>query len=255
MALFTDGPPSCIEDLSAQDSQLLDIANVEGIDVTQKLRLAHEELGVQLYSMLSTIRGADPVFGMQVNPNLATVIVTAPLKMWHTYRTLEMFYADAYNCQLNDRYAGRRDQFHELARWSYTKLLQIGIGIVTLPVAKAAIPTATAAAGTPLPAGTYYATIAWVNRLGEQGAAASPVDVTTAGNTILIQTGQSPVNATGWNVFLGTDPTALVQQNSTPIGLGQTWLQYVPPALAGPKPGLGQDPNFLRPMPRVLQRG
>ena len=60
MALFTDGPPSCIEDLSAQDTQLLEIANVEGIDVTQKLRLAHDELGIQLYSLLSASSGVEP---------------------------------------------------------------------------------------------------------------------------------------------------------------------------------------------------
>jgi hypothetical protein len=255
MALFTDGPPSCIEDLSAQDSQLLDIANVEGIDVTQKLRLAHEELGMQLYSLLAAFNCVEPTLWVQPKPNLATVVVTPPLKLWHTYRALEMFYADAYNCQLNDRYAGRRDQFHELARWGYEKLIQIGLGLVTLPVAQAALPAVTAAAGGPLPDGTYYATMAWVNRIGEEGAAAAPVDVTTAGNTILVQPGQGPANATGWNVFIGADPGALIQQNSSPIGVGQTWLQYVPMALAGPKPGLGQGPNYLQPMPRVIQRG
>ena len=181
--------------------------------------------------------------------------MTPPLRVWHTYRTLEMFYADAYHCQLNDRYAGRRDQFHERAKWAYDKLLQIGLGIVTMPVAKAATPTATTAPGGPLANGTYYVTIAWVNRLGEQGAAAAPVDVTTAGNTVLVQPGQSPVNATGWNVFLGTDPGALVQQNPTPIGTGQTWLQFAPPALGGGKPGLGQEPNYLQPLPRLIQRG
>ena len=41
------------------------------------------------------------------------VVVTPALKLWHTYRALEMVYGDAYNSQLNDRYAGKRDQFHE----------------------------------------------------------------------------------------------------------------------------------------------
>ncbi len=255
MALFTDGPPSCIEDLSAQDTQLLDIANVEGIDVTQKLRLAHDELGIQLYSLLSASNRVDQSFWLLPRPNLAVVAVTPPLKLWHTYRTLEMFYADAYHCQLNDRYAGRRDQFHERAKWAYEKLLQIGLGIVTLPVPKAAIPSATAADGAPLPNGTYYVTMAWVNRLGEEGAAAAPVDVTTAANTVLVQPGPGPLNATGWNVFLGTDPGALVQQNPAPIGIGQTWLQFVPPALGGNKPGQGQKPTFLQPLPRLIQRG
>ena len=34
MALFTDGPASSIEDLAAQDSQVLNVASSEGIDLT-----------------------------------------------------------------------------------------------------------------------------------------------------------------------------------------------------------------------------
>ena len=36
------------EDLTAQDSQLLDVASTEGIDLGGKLALAQEELGVEL---------------------------------------------------------------------------------------------------------------------------------------------------------------------------------------------------------------
>ena len=42
MALFTDGPISSIEDLRGHDTQIVEIANVEGIDVTKKLALAQE---------------------------------------------------------------------------------------------------------------------------------------------------------------------------------------------------------------------
>jgi hypothetical protein len=48
MALFTDGPASNIEDLAAHDSQLLTIAKSEGIDVTVKLALAQEAVGIEL---------------------------------------------------------------------------------------------------------------------------------------------------------------------------------------------------------------
>ena len=52
MALFTDGPVSSIEDLKGQDTQLLDVASVEGIDVTRKLALAQEEIAVELAALL-----------------------------------------------------------------------------------------------------------------------------------------------------------------------------------------------------------
>src|SRR5271165_6962341 len=125
MALFTDGAPSSIEDLSAQDSQLLNVANVEGIDVTQKLALAQNELGLDLYTLITQFGAVDQLFWVTPAPNLATIVVTPPLKLWHTYRTLEMVYEDAYNSQLNDRYSGKRDQFHQMAQWAYGKLIQI----------------------------------------------------------------------------------------------------------------------------------
>jgi len=51
MALFIDGPASSMEDLAAQDSQLLDVASVENIDVTQKLALAQDELTLELNAL------------------------------------------------------------------------------------------------------------------------------------------------------------------------------------------------------------
>lgn len=241
MALFTDGPPSSLDDLAAQDSQLLGIAGVEGIDLNQKLKLAHAEIGLQIDWLMESVTGG--------------VVVTTPLKLWHTYRTLEMFYADVCHNQVNDRYAGRRDQFGQLARWAYDKLLQVGLGIVTYPLALAAVPIVSAASGSPLPDNTYYVTVAWTNSLQEEGAPAAAVDVATFSRTIRVQPANPPANATGWNVFVGMDPAALVQQNSAPLALEQPWLQYVPLSTTGRLPGTGQLPNYLLPAPRILQRG
>ena len=44
MALFVDGPASTIDDLTDQDSGLLDVAETNGINVSTKLRLAQEEI-------------------------------------------------------------------------------------------------------------------------------------------------------------------------------------------------------------------
>jgi hypothetical protein len=255
MALFTDGPPSSVEDLSAQDSQLLNIANVEGIDVSQKLMLAHEDIGIELYAMLSRSERLGQDYVLRPRVGLDKVVVTPPLKLWHTYRALEMVYADAYNCQLNDRYSGRRDQFRNLARWACEKLVQIGLGMTVSPIGQAAPPMVNATPGGPLPDGTYYVSIAWVNGQGEEGAAAHPVDVNTAGNTVRVVTGAAPQGASGWNVYLGSDPAALRRQNSQPVAVNEAWVQYVPPAFDGPQPGAGQSPTYVHPISRVLQRG
>ena len=255
MALFIDGPPSCIEDLAAQDAQLLKVASVEGIDVTQKLALAWDEIGLELYTMLNQFGTADQLFWQPPRPNLGTVVVTPSLKLWHTFRSLEMFYEDAYNSQLNDRYAGKRDFFHQRVGWAEARLREIGVGIAGSPISKAAMPSVTAAAGTPLTDGTYYVTTAWVNSNGEEGQPAEMVSVSTTSGTFSVQPGEAPPNAAGWNVYAGIDPGGTTLQNASPIAIGQTWLQPAPLATGGRGPGSGQQPAFLKVVPRVIQRG
>src|SRR5271157_683652 len=259
MALFTDGPASSMEDLTAQDSQLLDVTSVEGIDVTQKLALAQDELTLELNALLTRLSYVDQLFWLAPQPNIGSVVVTPALKLWHAFRSLELVYTDAYNNQLNDRYAGKRDQFHSRAQWAYQTLVAAGIGIASVPVPQAATPAVTAAAaaapGAPLPDGTYYATVAWVNAAGEEGVSALPATIGTTGSSLLVQpAGDPPKTAAGWNVYVGADPDSMALQNGSLIAIGQTWLQPAPLA-AGRPPGLGQRPTYLKPVPRMIQRG
>jgi hypothetical protein len=254
MALFTDGPVSCIDDLSAQDSQLLTVASVEGIDVTQKLGLAQEELGMELHGMLTRFGYVDQLFWLAPQPRLNSVVVTPPLKLWHTARALEMVYSDAYNSQLNDRYAGKRDQFHVLAKWAFEKLIQIGLGITSQPIRRAATPGLTAIAGS-IPDNTYYVTMAWLNSAGEEGAAATPTAISTASSAFSVQPDKAPHGVTGWNVYVGVGPDAMFQQNTQTIAAGQDWMQTSAPITAGKAPGTGQEPTYLQPLPRIIQRG
>jgi hypothetical protein len=254
MALFMDGPVSGIEDLTGQDSQLLEVAHVENINVTQKLALAQNELAVELGALLMRLSYTEQPFWYTGPPRIGTVVVTPPLQMWHTFRALEIVYADAYNSQLNDRYAGKRDYFHERASWAYQKLVEAGLGIATDPITRAATPAVAATTGA-LPDGTYYVSAAWMNRAGEEGASAVPAVITTKGSTLSVQPGNPPANATGWKVYVGGGPESMVQQNSSPIAAGSNWVQPNPVLVAGPGPGSGQGPNYLRPAPRVIQRG
>lgn len=48
MPLFVDGPSPTIENLIDQDAGLLDVAETCGINLATKLRLGHEEIGIDL---------------------------------------------------------------------------------------------------------------------------------------------------------------------------------------------------------------
>lgn len=254
MALFSDGLISAIEDLQAEDSQLLTVANVEGIDITQKLSVAREQVGVELTNMFARFTSREWPIAFITEPALHEVVVTPPLRLWHTYRTLELVYSDAYNNQLNNRYAGKRDQFRELAAWAQEKLIQNGVGVVWNPVPQAQTPTVTAVSGS-LADGTYYVTMSWMNAAGEEGASAPPAVVTITGKTLLVAPGAAFSKVAGWNVYVGDGPQRMVLQNSAAIGTDAMWQASGSLVAVGKPPGSGQRPSFLKPLPRILQRG
>jgi hypothetical protein len=254
MGLFADGGISGLDDLAAQDSQVLEIASEEGINVTQKMALAQGEIGIELASMLESLKLATWPFSLVLEPSIASIALTPALQLWHIYRTLEMVYADAYSDQLNDRYAAKRDQFHQFANWAHEKLIQTGLGICTNPIPQAGTPLLKATPGN-LPNGTYYVTMAWVNQAGEEGASGIPDAITTSNSTFEVQPVAPPNNAIGWNVYVGQAPETMVIQNPGLLGAGQVWQQPAVLNITGQAPGTGQAPNYLKPIPRVLQRG
>ncbi len=254
MALFTDGPIAGMEDLMAQDTQLTNVANVEGIDVTQKLFLAQEELALEITILLRASGRAEQAIWLSAQPNIGNVVVTPALKLWMIFRTLESVYGDAYSSQLNDRYSAKRDRFQERAKWAYERLLLIGIGMAGSPIPQAVAPQVVSAEGS-LANSTYYVAMTWTNSKGEEGAPSVLTPITTTASSWLVQPAPPPSSAVGWNVYAGTDPGALTQQNGSPIAVSLTWLQPNAIASGGNAPGCGQSPNYLMPVPRVILRG
>jgi hypothetical protein len=245
MALFNDGFPSEMEDLVDQDSQLLEVASGEGIDTTRKLALAQEELGIEIRFLLDR---------HSPGPPLANVVVTPLLRLWHTYRTLEMIYADAFFSALNDRYRNKRDQFHGLVRWSYDKLIDAGIGIVYDPLPQPAIPSLAASPGS-LAADSYFAAVTWLNSGREEGALSHPDTISLVTGTFSVTPPAAPPNATGWNLYAGNSPETVVLQNASPLPLNGIWIQSSAVLTSGQVPGSGQTPNYFQPVPQFIQRG
>lgn len=254
MALFTNGI-STIQDLINRDSSVLATAQSENIDLYQKLSLAQQEIGVELTTLLQRSNTYDWQFWLQPSPQLNNVVVTPPLQLWHLFHSLELVYEDAYNSQLNDRYRGKRDQFQQLVKWAADKLMQTGLGIVSDPIPQAAPPQMSSIPGGQ-PAMTYFASASWLNVAGEEGQASMPGTLSVAGgNTLAVAPVNQPPNAIAWNVFVGPSADQLVLQNLTPLAANQMWLQAAPVSTTGRGPGSGQAPNYLRALPRVIQRG
>jgi len=243
MALFTDGPIASADDLTGHDSAVLTVASTEGIDLSKKLSFAMDELGLELTNLLPATN------------ELNRVAVTPALRMWHAFRTLELVYRDAYQNQLNDRYAGKRDQFAALGKWALDKLMEGGIGVVCNPIPKAGTANLTYVAG-PQAGATYYVCISWTGVGGEEGAVGDWDAITVPDNNVLsVRALRPPVNAAGWNVFVGLSPDSISQQNPSPLPLDQAWLQEMAVSTGGRAPHSGQREDSRQVVARILQRG
>ena len=255
MALFTDGQINGLGDLQHYENSILEVASIEGLDTGAKMRMAQEEIGNRLLVFLLRYPGRDSRATVRRTIGLSDVVVTAPLQRWHALKTLALIYRDAYNNQLNDRYLGKRNEYEQLSEAAFTDYLQIGAGFVTDPLPKATSPAITNVAGTGN-GGTYYVAVAWVNSAGQEGA---PSDVsmaaTSGGTQLMVSAENPPVNAVGWNVYVGPAPDGITLQNASPNSPGSTWVLPPGDPIQGAPPSGGQGPDRFVVQDRLLQRG
>lgn len=255
MSLFTDGSLISIKDLQQSENGILSVASTESIDLAGKIALAQRHIANDLelfFARRQPVR--DFQWMLRPRPKLAEVVVTEPLREWHTHKALALVYGDAYNNQLNDRYYGKWMEYEQLSKRSAEDYYQIGVGFVTDPIPKAKIPILSSAPGNGS-AGTYYVGISWLNTMGEEGSLSDVAETTIAGGQQLVvtPTGQPP-NVTGWNVYVGVSPETVSLQNELPIETNANWTMAGGPQQGGP-PGEGQKPTWFLVDHRAMQRG
>jgi hypothetical protein len=129
------------------------------------------------------------------------------------------------------------------------------VGIVSDPLRQACPPTLGTTTG-PQSGGTFYASVAWVNAMNQEGAPSVAASITIAdGNLMTVSTSASPANAIGFNVYAGGDLNKMFRQHDVPLPVTGSYL-YVPgQRLDGVTPGEGQRPDFMRPLARTILRG
>lgn len=259
MALFVDGPAPTIDDLADQDAGLLSVSQITGINVSAKLRLAQGEIKTDLELWLLKPRLAIDMSWADVlwRPvlRIEQVIVTTPLKRWETMHALELTYRDAYFSQLVDRYQAKWQEYATLACDARESFVASGLGLVNDPLHRPKPPLLAFVAG-PQSGGTFYASVAWVNAAGQEGAPSEASSITIAdGQLMTVAAGNAPKNAVGFWVYAGTALNSMFRQNDVLLPIGVTYT-YIPGQITqGPLPGEGQKPDFMRPLARTLPRG
>jgi len=255
--LLTDGCPNTTEDLRVYESAILDVSSEETINLDTKLRLATEEISEIVLNILldntSIARGGDMT---RRALGVSDVVVTRQLKRWHALYTLAIFYRDAYNNQLNDRYLAKWNEYVLLARGARDSTLQYGIGLVTTPIPEAGTPVLGSAPGL-LPATVYYVQISWVTATGAEGnpGKATAFEAPVASLMTVTNGSNVPPVATAFNVYVGLTDCPLTLQNSSPIPIGDTFIEASAGLVAGVPAGMGQLPDLYVTGGSILRRG
>jgi hypothetical protein len=255
--LLTDGCPNTTEDLRVYESSILDVSSGEMINLDTKLRLATEEISEIVLNILldhsNVAVGGDVLRRML---GVSDVVVTRQLKRWHALHTLAIFYRDAFNNQLNDRYEAKWNEYRLLARGAREIALQYGIGLVTIPIPQAGTPVLGSVPGL-LPATVYYVQITWVSATGQQGnpSKATAFEAPLASLLTVTNGVNPPPVATGFDVYIGLTEGTTTLQNSLPIAIGQTFTEADSGLVAGIAVGMGQLPDLFITGGSNLRRG
>lgn len=256
--LFTDGNPTRAEDLRIFESNIYEVANIEGIDLDAKLKIAAEEIGDQIMAYLLQPGSGDPQAGSRRALGLSTLVVTPAMRRWHSLHTLALTFRDAFHNQVNGRYKETWAQYVSAAAEAKLTLFKIGLGFVANPLPRPSRPLAVSGAGNWL-AGQYSVAVAWVDGAGKVSAPSeiATLDITVSGGPVVTMTGPVPGNAVGWNVYMAEAGGAddLMQQNAAPVPAGESWAPLSSVLLPGELPVSGQFADIYITASRMTPRG
>ncbi|MDQ6678008.1 MAG: hypothetical protein M3Z09_11990 [Acidobacteriota bacterium] len=256
MALFVDGPGATVDSLVQHDSNVLSVSGAEGINLTTKLLLAQETLGIELDALLSRSHPREWYIGAVRFYNLEHVTWSPALRLWLIHEALSLVYLDAYYSQLNDRHQARAKQYQILSRSARATFEESGIGFVRDPVRQPPQPLVSTVPAAET-GGTFYFAVTYQNQAGEESSPSSVLSTDlTDGTAADLTVSTLPPKVVGWNFYGGTVPGNLFQQNTELLAPDADWCYL--PSLAnstGNQPSDGQMPNEVRRIPRLLQRG
>lgn len=254
--LFTDGNPTRAEDLRVFESNIDEVAAVEGIDLDAKLKVAAEEIGDQILAYLLQPGSGDPQSFTRRSIGLSTLVVTPAMRRWHALHTLALTFRDAFHNQVNERYRESWRQYVTAAAEARSVLFRIGLGFVNDPLPRPGRPAVTTMGGS-WPAGAYHFVVAWVNALGQVSAPSEPatLELTDPAAPIVVHPGNAPESAVGWHVYAGEAGDDLYQQNIETLDLGTAWSPAGSSILPGELPGSGQFADIFITASRLAPRG
>jgi hypothetical protein len=254
--LLTDGTPNDDGSLQVYESAILAVSHTEMIPLKAKLWLALGEISEDVLDMLLDHSSpADPMATTRRMVGVSDVVVTPQMKRWHAVHTLEVFYRDAFNNQLNSRYQAKFNEYHDLSKDARARTYQFGIGLALIPIPRAQMPVFGYVVGL-IPETIYYVQVSWVAANGQEGDLSEQTTYDSpAGSLPVVTAVNPPTVATGFNVYMGLSAETVMLQTPTPVVLNGSFTLPSTGLVSGRCPGTGQTPDVYVTGGQMLSRG
>lgn len=259
MALFTDTAVITMTDLLSFEGSLAQVVSSHNINIDTKIDLAMSGISDKLMLWLLNAGALDPQWLNRRRLGLSTVVVTPALQRWICLESLSRIFAEAYNSQLNTRYQEKWKEYQQEAARAPNLVSIGGVGIVSNPLPRPAIPLISVQSGN-LPAQGIFVQTCWVDSYGNESALSlENAAVLTANSGIAVAMAEgalgAPVSAVGWNLYGGGQSNAVTRQNLQALAIGSTWQLPASGLQIGATATGGQTAAFYIPFANRISRG
>lgn len=253
MGLWKTETTAGIEALRARESEVLEVAGSEGIDLDEKRRLGFAEIGGRLGRFLDE---EDPDAAGTREEQVDRVVVTEPLKRWHESLVLALVYRDAHHRQMGERFQGKLRIYEEQQAEAERDLFEGGVGVVRQPLPAPEAPKVRSIPGGES-GGSVVIAITWVGADGLESERSNAVLFPGGANgACQVEAPEAPPEgASGWNVYAGEAESELFLQNAVPLATNASWELPASVVSTGKRPGEGQRPDYYVKRQRRLRRG
>ncbi len=242
MALLTDSFIVSTEDLRAYETSVLDTAAGEGIDLSQKVKVSHNEVTSDIYRLLVELTATRE---MPPSVRLDQIVITEPLRLWIILHTLTLIYRDAYHNALNDRFQAKWREYERQSGLAKERYFDSGLGVARSPLSKVGHVVVCATPGV-MASGTYQIRTTWVNAAQQESAPSDSILFLSEGGAVpRVKVSGSPDGATGWNIYASALDSIPLLQNAEPNPLSEEWVAIPSGFVAGKAVADGQAPDYF----------
>jgi hypothetical protein len=202
MALLTEQPITTLTEWMAYDSKLSILSALESASVEKKGELAQQEIQTEILEFL--LRDS-AVGDSEARSLLSRVHVSEPIRRWHAYLTLSLYYVDLASLQASALHREQSRYFEVRSTEAREHAYTTGVGIVDSAVPKAYAPV-TALAGEEDPNRLIRARVRFLSLEGVEGSVSEEFLIRPpASGTLSISFPVFPASAATWLLYLAED--------------------------------------------------